>query len=184
MPFILVSDLVARARDEDGMPLPPVFVYGWIEASGKSGQVMRGRPVDGAGEPGAEVDIPAGDWRRMRFPIASPSHPHDTFWNYSGQLAYIEIKAITGAAQAEQRNTRRPNRGRPAGPVWDLIKPDALKWLAKYGVPVPGDGALAGFERHLDGLLKRRKERSSPSNITRHAKRFIVAFEQQQRRGP
>ena len=181
---MLVADLVALARDEDGMPVPPVCVYGLIEERGKSGVVMRGRPVDGAGEPRAEVDIRAGDWRRMRFPIASPSHPHDTFWTDSGQLAYIEIKANTGAAQAEQWNTRRPKRGRPAGPVWDLIEPDALKWLAKYGVPVPGDGALAGFERHLDGLLKRRKERSSPSSITRHAKRFIVAFEQQQRRSP
>ena len=126
MPFILVSDLVARARDEDGMPVPPVCVYGLIEERGKSGVVMRGRPVDGAGEPGAEVDIPAGDWRRMRFPMASREHPHDTFWNASGgQLAYVEIKAdperlgargtprpgIAGAAQSSGRGNREiPDR--------------------------------------------------------------------------
>jgi hypothetical protein len=93
MPFVLIADLVAQARDEDGMPVVPVFVYGLIEERGKSGVVMRGRPVDGAGNPGAEVDIPTGDWHRMRFPMAAMEHSHDTFWNASGQLAYVEIKA-------------------------------------------------------------------------------------------
>jgi hypothetical protein len=125
MPFVLVADLVAQARDEDGMPVVPVFVYSLIEERGKSGVVMRGRPVDGAGEPGAEVDIPTGDFHRMRFPIASMEHPHDTFWNASGQLAYVEIKAdperlgargtprpgIAGAAQSSGRGNREiPDR--------------------------------------------------------------------------
>jgi hypothetical protein len=125
MPFVLVADLVAQARDEDGMPVLRVFVHGPIEEWGKRGVIMRGRPVDATGEPGAEVDIPPGDWRRMRFPTASREHPHDTFWNASRQLAYVEIKAdperlgawgtprpgFAGAAQSSGRGNREiPDR--------------------------------------------------------------------------
>jgi hypothetical protein len=175
------------------MAVVPVFVYSLIEERGKSGVVMRGRPVDGAGEPGAEVDIPAGDWRRMRFPMASREHPHDTFWNGSRQLAYVEIKADPERLRAgmapitrapRQRNTCPPNRGRREKPVWALVEPAARKWLEEYGTPIPGDGTLAAFELHLTELLTRHKERAGATTITRHAKKFIAAFEQQQRRGP
>jgi hypothetical protein len=67
MPFVLVADLVAQARDEDGMPVLPVFVHGPIEEWGKRGVIMRGRPVDATGEP--RRGSPFG--RRSRLPTPS-----------------------------------------------------------------------------------------------------------------
>jgi hypothetical protein len=116
--YILIADIVARARDEDGMRVLPVFVHGPIEDLGKSGRlVMRGRPVDGAGKPGAEVNIPASDWRRMRFPIASATHPHDTFWNDTRQLAYVDVRADAAALRPKSRE-----QSEHPSPVGDAVR--------------------------------------------------------------
>jgi hypothetical protein len=175
MPYVLVADIVAQRRDEDGWPVVLAVVHGEIEAAGKRGVNMRGRPVDTSGTPGAEVDIPKVHWRRMTFPMESMRHPHDTFCRDTGKLAYAEIRAPEPIAAPNRRLGRREN------PVWKLIEPKAFGWLKEFGVPVEGDGGKAEFGRYLANLVESHKESVDAATIKRHVNRLIEEYQRQNR---
>jgi hypothetical protein len=180
MPYVLVADIVAQRRDEDGWPVLPAVVHGEIEKMGKDGVTMRGRPVDAAGELGAEVDIPKVHWRRMTFPMASKRHPHDTFWRDTGKLAYAAIMAPE-CLQATIAPKRRS--GRKELPVWALVERPAFEWLAEYGVPVEGDGGKAEFGRYLASLVESHKESVDGGTIKRHVNKLIEEYQLRHNRG-
>jgi hypothetical protein len=114
--FVNVAELVAAARDEDGMPILAIEVHNMIAAACKHGCPAMGRPCDEAGMPGDPIEIPAGDWYRKRFPLVSRHHEHDTFWNQSGRLAYVDIRLSVEGLLAYWRDLapkQTPQGGRP-----------------------------------------------------------------------
>ena len=158
--FVSVADLAADARDEDSVPVPPTGVHNMIAAACKHGCAAVGRPCDEAGVPGDPVDIPADHWSRMRFPLASRHHEHDTFWNQSGRLAYVDIMLsvegllcyfpLRDAVQQTPQGGRPPNVANAVG-VW--FQTLAAKDRARSNRELAGRYPGPGSKRYVRGII-------------------------------
>ena len=95
--WFTVDELVARARDEYGLPRLPADTLGWLEVELRAGRwASDGIPCDADGNPaGGRKLIPAGIWEvKIRFPFSSPRGYSQAFWNGPphGRRAYAEIR--------------------------------------------------------------------------------------------